>query len=178
MIGRILCVIAQEKFRDEELSVPKAVFEAAGYRVDVAAPERKQCSGSVKSKVFPDLTVGEARAADFAAVSVTGGNGAVRDLWNDPALLKLLRDVHAAGRPVGGICLAGAVPAQAGLLKGKRATVWPEDPAIAELRKGGAEYVPGQVVVSDRVVTAPGPDHARAYAEALLGELEKAKKSL
>jgi enhancing lycopene biosynthesis protein 2 len=66
--------------------------------------------------------VAEARAEDFDAVILPGGFGAAKNLSSfategadcsvDPGVEKLLRDSHAAGKPVGLICIAPAIGAR------------------------------------------------------------------
>jgi enhancing lycopene biosynthesis protein 2 len=66
--------------------------------------------------------VAEARAADYDAVILPGGFGAAKNLSSfatdgadctvDPGVEKLLRDAHAAGKPVGLICIAPAIGAR------------------------------------------------------------------
>ncbi|MDI6885469.1 MAG: DJ-1/PfpI family protein [archaeon] len=55
--------------------------------------------------------------------------------------------------------------AKAGVLEGKRATVFPDQGVINELEQNGATYVDQSVVVSDKVVT--GRDTASAEEVAL-----------
>ena len=47
---KILMVIAQQDFRDEELFKPKAVFEGAGASVFVAAPRKETATGMLAVK--------------------------------------------------------------------------------------------------------------------------------
>ncbi|HOW27274.1 MAG TPA: DJ-1/PfpI family protein [Elusimicrobiota bacterium] len=168
MADKILYLIAQDHFRDEEYLVPRAMFESAGYGVTVAAPELRECLGIVKTRVLPDLAIGQADPKDYRAVVIAGGGGSKKYLWNNPDVLRLIQGAHRSGKAVGAICLSAALPAQAGLLKGKRGTVWPEPSAIRELEKNGVVYTESPVVVSDRIVTSPGPDHSRIFGQALL----------
>ena len=48
---KILMVIAQQDFRDEELFEPKEVFEGAGASVFVAAPRKETATGMLGGKV-------------------------------------------------------------------------------------------------------------------------------
>jgi protease I len=75
--------------------------------------------------------------------------------------------VYGAGRPVAAICLSPPVLARAGVLAGKRATTFPAERAIVELKRGGATYVEEPVVQDGIIVTANGPEAATAFGEAL-----------
>lgn len=83
-------------------------------------------------------------------------------------MLQLVRDIHARGKLVAGICFSGAVLARAGVLAGKRATVFPSARAVVELRNGGAQYVTELLVTDGTVVTASGPEAALAFGRALV----------
>jgi protease I len=62
------------------------------------------------------------------------------------------------------------VLAHAGLLKGKKATVWPD--GSGELEKAGAEYTGAEVEIDGKLITASGPIPARAYGRALAEALK------
>ncbi len=167
MDTRILMVIAQHKFRDEEFEHPKTVFGQKGFAVTVAAPEKKEATGTKGAKVMPDLSIADAATERYDAVVVVGGGGAREDLWNNRALYNILNAHHAAGKPVAAICIAPVVLARAGLLKGIAATVFKEPETLAEFAKHGVKLEEKDVVVSGRIVTANGPAAARAFGLAV-----------
>ncbi len=167
MDKRILLVIAQHKFRDEEFEHPKTVFGQEGFSVSVAAPEKKEATGMKGAKIMPDLTISDAAMQQYDAVVVVGGGGAREYLWNNQTLFNILNAHYAAGKPVAAICIAPVVLAQAGLLKGVSATVYKEPETLAEFAKYGVKLEEKDVVVSGRIVTANGPTAARAFGHAV-----------
>lgn len=164
---KVLFVIAPEQFRDEELLEAKHVLEAAGARTAIASTKTGIATGMLGAKVRPSIPLREAKNADWDAVVVVGGAGSPKHLWDCALLHALLRDRAAAGKVVAAICLSGAVLGKAGVAKGRRATCWPDDRAIAALRAGGAIYEAADVVVDGPVVTADGPPSARKFGEAV-----------
>ncbi len=160
---KVLMVIAPKDFRDEELAHPKEVLEAAGADVRVASNAPGPCTGMLGARVQPDVALAEARATDYDAVVVVGGMGSPKHLWGDTRLHALLRDAQAAGKVIGGICLSGAALARAGVLEGKRATVWRTPESLAEMEKGKARTTTDAVVVDGKVVTASGPEVATEF---------------
>ena len=64
------------------------------------------------------------------------------------------------------------VLAQAGILKGKHATVYPDPVALHELKQHEVVYEDVGVVVDGNIVTASGPDYAKPFAEAILELLQ------
>lgn len=164
---RILIVIAQHRFRDEEFEHPKTVFGQKGFTVTVAAPEKKEATGMKGAKVMPDLSIADAATQQYDAVVVVGGGGAREDLWNNRTLFNILNAHHAAGKPVAAICIAPVALAHAGLLKGISATVHKEPETLAEFAKHGVKLEEKDVVVSGRIVTANGPAAARQFGQAV-----------
>lgn len=166
---RILMVIAPRDFRDEELLIPKEYFEGLGAEVVVASKERNVCRGMLGARIEPDIALRDVNVEDFDAVVFVGGAG-VPAYFDDPEALRIAREAHEKGKVVGAICLAPGVLASAGILKGRRATVWwtPHHTLGRDLLlRGGATLVDEPVVVDGRIVTANGPDAARAFAEAI-----------
>lgn len=121
---------------------------------------------------FPvDTTVAAVSDLRFDAVVVMGGDGAPDYLWEDGAVHAVIRCHYAAGAIVGGICYGVVALARAGVLAGRRATVYPDRRAEMELARGGA-VLTGDAVVSDGpVITARGPTDAPLLARTLLTRL-------
>jgi protease I len=164
---KVLFVIAPERFRDEELLEPKRILEQHGATVTVASTRSGTAVGMLGAKVTVDCTVQQADAASFDALALAGGAGCPVHLWDSEPLRALAKSLHAAGKPVGAICLSPPVLARAGILTGKRATTFPADRAILELKRGGATYVEEAVVLDGTIVTARGPEAAAAFGETL-----------
>ena len=139
--------------------------------VVVASTRPGVAVGMLGARVRVDCTVREADASAYDALAIAGGAGAPSHLWDSEPLRALARSLHAAGKPVGAICLSPPVLARAGLLAGRRATTFPTDRAIAELKRGGAIYVEQDVVLDGTIVTASGPEAAAAFGAALLTHL-------
>jgi len=72
---KILLVIAQEQFRDEECFVPKQLFESAGVKVTVAAESTKIAKGMLGGTIKPDITISETNIDDYDAIVISGGSG-------------------------------------------------------------------------------------------------------
>ncbi len=137
----------------------------------VASTRPGTAEGMLGARIAVDCTVRQAEAAQYDGLAIAGGAGAPAHLWDSAPLQALVRAFHAAGKPVAAICLSGAVLARAGVLQGRRATVYPVPRAILELKRGGATYVGDPVVVDGPVVTASDPDAAAAFGAALIPHL-------
>lgn len=167
-VRRILFVIAPERFRDEEFLEPKRALEAAGHAVTVASTRKGTATGMLGARVPVGMTLSEVDPDAFDAIVIAGGAGSPDHLWNCAPLEAAIRSLHAAGKPVAAICLSGAVLARAGVLSGRRATVYPAPRAVLELKRGGATYVEEPVVTDGNLLTASGPEAAPAFGAALV----------
>ncbi|MCX7751700.1 MAG: DJ-1/PfpI family protein [Blastocatellia bacterium] len=168
---RILMVIAPEEFRDEELFTPKEIFEAEGAEVKIASTRLGPARGMLGESASPDLLIADARADDYDAIVVVGGMGSPTYLWSNEALHRLLHEADEKGKIIGAICLSPAVLARAGLLRGRRATVYVTEDSMHELQRGGAHYQGVDVVTDGRIITASGPQAAAEFGRAICAQL-------
>jgi len=173
MPGRsALLVIAPERFRDEELAEPRRALEAAGHHVTVASTRPGRARGMLGAEVAIERTI-SGPGPDPDLLVIVGGSGSPDHLWDSEPLRNLVARMHAAGKPLGAICLSPPVLARAGVLNGVRATTWPEPRAILELKRGGATYVEQPVVRDGGIVTADGPNAAAEFGGVLVTLLEQ-----
>jgi protease I len=126
------------------------------------------CKGMLGMQVKPDVLYTDVKADDCDAVVFVGGNGA-QEYWQDPKAHGLAREADKAGKIVSAICIAPVTLANAGLLKGKEATVWPSE--SGQIEGKGARYRKAGVVRDGRIVTADGPESAAAFGTKLVEAL-------
>lgn len=167
----VALVIAADQFRDEELFTPKARLESEGARTVVASKSLSVAKGMLGGSATPDVLIKDLAAMKPDAIIVVGGMGSPEHLWHDTDLHELLRRAAEEGKVVASICLSGAVLANAGVLQGKKATVWEMPESVKALADGGATLVSEPVVRDGRVITANGPEAAGDFAEAIIDEL-------
>ncbi|MDI9609543.1 MAG: DJ-1/PfpI family protein [Candidatus Verstraetearchaeota archaeon] len=167
-MARILVVVAEKGFRDEEFDVPYRAFKAAGHEVTVASTGPGVAEGKLGMRVKPDTTVDAVDPSKFDAVVIAGGPGSPTYLWPNRKLHEILRDVAGRGGVVAAICLAPVTLAKAGLLSGKKCTVYRTPESVKEIEAVGGRLQKDHVVVDGKVVTGDGPDAARAFADAVL----------
>ena len=163
--GSALLIIAPANFRDEELAEPRAILVNAGYKVTVASSADGPVKGMLGASVKPDIRLKQVKVDAYDVVVFVGGSGA-KAYFDAPAAHRIAREAVLKGKVTGAICLAPAILAKAGVLKGRRATVYAAAAKI--LTAGGAKLQNAPVVVDGRLVTANGPRAAAAFAKALI----------
>lgn len=156
-------VIAPEKFRDEELFEPLQVFQSKNIATQVVSTTTGQHKGVLGRVMTTTKTIEGVNPDDFDAIVIVGGGGSRDYLWNNEKLLELLKEFNSMGKITAAICISPAVLAQAGLLTGKKATVFPDDEAIAVLQQKGAIYLDEAVILDGTVITGRNPDAAKEF---------------
>jgi protease I len=164
----VLMVIAKENFRDEELFVPKKMFEKNGIKVTVASTVTSTVTGMLKGKIKPDVLLNDVEVEDYDAVVFVGGIGA-QMYYDDETAHKIARDAAEQEKVLSAICIAPNILAKAGVLKDKNATCW--DSAI--LKEMGAKHQRENVVTDGKIITANGPNAAGEFAEVIIKTLSE-----
>jgi len=168
-MAKIAMFIAFQGFRDEEYMEPKKILEAAGHKVDTVSTAKGEARGKFRLAAQVDKTVGEINPADYDALTLVGGPGALEHL-DTPEVHALFRKAAAAGKLIGSICISPVVLAHAGLLKGRTLTCWPD--GAGEIEKGGGKCTGAEVEIDGRLITASGPLPAKKYGAALAEALK------
>ena len=129
--GRILLVVSSAEragpqnkkagYELTELARAYYVFRANGYQPDIASPKGGKPPARIdlddmtdadyaflndpaaQAKVASSIPLAHAKAADYAAVYIVGGKGAMFDLPENPEVARLVREVGARG-VVGAVC--------------------------------------------------------------------------
>ena len=169
VMKKVVMVIAQDDFRDEELLEPKEILERNGIEVKIASTTLNQVKGVLGAKVTPDILITDINIKDFDAIVFVGGGGASQ-YWDDPVAHKLAQDAINTNRIVAAICIAPVTLARAGILKGKRATVFSSE--AGQLKANGVDYTGKAVEKDGNIITASGPTQALEFG----AELAKALK--
>lgn len=161
---KVLMIIAASGFQDDEFGQPYNLLARLGATVKIACSRKDRATGKFGRQVIPDFALTECKADDYDAVVFIGGSGA-SEYFNNTQAHVLARDAAAKGKVLGAICIAPVTLANAGVLKGKKATVFPSEED--QLVNQGAKLTKQNVVVDGKIVTASGPQAAREFAETL-----------
>ncbi|HEC81918.1 MAG TPA: DJ-1/PfpI family protein [Thermoplasmatales archaeon] len=169
-------VLLAEGFEEVEALTVVDVLRRCDVEVDVVGVNSEVVVGAHGIRVVSDKQVNDIVVEDYDAFILPGGSPGYVNLRGDSRVLSLVKKAFEKNRVVAAICAAPAVLADAGVLEGKKATIYPgmED----EIEKVGAQVEEGLVVQDGNVVTSRGPATALLFALKLasifVGE-EKAK---
>ncbi len=170
---KLLVAIAPERYRDEELDEPRAVFARAGIGFDIASTKTGTCTGMLGGRAQATLTFDRASAGDYAGIVVIGGAGSPAHLWGNGDLIRLVQAFHDTHKIVAAICLSPVVLARAGILRGLPSTAFKTPESVHEMKAGGSAISDMPVVVSGNIITANGPAAARAFGSAIIEALKR-----
>lgn len=172
---RFIMIIAPRAFRDEEFKVPYEFLTKLGHKVHVASRDTILATGMLGLALKPQLIIKDIDTLNYDGLILIGGTGA-SIYWDDPTVHRLVK--HFASSPnkiAAAICIAPITFARSGILQGKKATVYQDRFTISEFKKYGVLYVKTDVVVTDNIITASGPNAATKFAQAIASRAAKIK---
>jgi protease I len=164
---KVAMVVASENFRDEEYFVPKEILEKEGAEIKTVSDKTGAVRGADGGSAKADLLVQDVNPAEFDAVIFIGGPGALKHLDNEDSY-KLARAAVEQEKILGAICVSPVILAKAGVLKGKKATVWSsalDKSSVKILKENGANYADEDAIVDGKIITAHGPSSAKEFGE-------------
>lgn len=175
MAKKIAIIIAFNNFRDEEYFIPKQVLEMEGEnKVITVSSQLGKAIGTYGGEVEIDMILEDIKINEFDAIIFAGGSGALAYLENKTCW-EIAKKALSNNKALGAICIGPAILARAGVLSGKRATIWSsplDKSAVKILKEGKAIFEDNQVVQDGNIVTANGPEASRRFGEVMANILK------
>lgn len=171
LTGKRVAVLVEQKYEELEVWYPVLRLREAGAEVVLVGPEA--------GKVYPsklgypaksDAAAADVNATQFHAVVIPGGF-APDYIRRSEAMLKLVKDAFAQGKPVAAICHGPWVLCSTPALKGRTATGFHS--IKDDMVNAGATFVDREVVVDGNVITSRTPNDLPAFMKAVMELMQK-----
>ena len=170
----LLVFVPQQLFNEEEFDPALRRISQLGVRTLLVSADSGVAVSMSQLIVSIDLALRNVSAADFAGLVLIGGSGAAV-YWDDSLLQAKCRNFASNGKVLAAIGIAPVTLARAGVLKGRRATVFRDRTTVDWLRQAGAKYSFSGVVADRNIITAASSDQARAFGQAIADAVLKAR---
>jgi protease I len=168
---KALLVVAFKDFQDKEYSDTREGIKKKGIEVEVASIEKGRAQGKFGTIIEVDWLLGEVNIDNYDALVFIGGVGAIEYFENKEAH-NLAKKAYQGGKIVAAICCGPMILKGAGILKGKKVTVYPDPDYVSEISKE-SEYLDKSVVEDGKIITASGPQAAIEFGETIAKNLTK-----
>lgn len=173
MNKRVLFILMPEGYQDFEFNEPYGLLKAKGCKIDVAGLRSGIALGKMGGSFNPNLVLTDMADSDFDkydALVIPGGPGSVQCLWNDAKVKSTIMYFYNNKKWIASICYAVIAVVKTGILKGKKATVFPSEEAKDIFKQEDVEFVDQGCVVDkqDKMITAQGPTFAKEFGKKII----------
>ncbi len=168
MHGVRIAAVAGDGVEESELTEPMRAFRDAGARVDVLAAGESKSRRKIRAfqhldpstEIPADGTIDDANPDDYDAVLIPGGRSPDM-IRTDDAVLRFVRAMDAARKPMLVICHGPQVLISAGLVEGRRLASWPS--VAVDVENAGGTCVDQEAVRDENLVTSRKPADIPAF---------------
>src|SRR5436309_12788552 len=175
--GKKIAILVTDGFEQVEMTKPRAALIAAGAEVKIVSPKAGQIQGmhhAEKGDKFDvDLTLDEARPEEFDAIMIPGGLMNPDELRGTPEALEFVKHFFEEGKPAAVICHGPWVLIDAGVVRARTLTSWPN--IKTDIKNAGGKWVNEEVVVDNGLVTSRKPDDIPAFNGKMIEEFCEGK---
>ena len=175
--GKKVAILVADGFEQVEMTTPREALNEAGAETKIVSLKSGKIQGmhyvDKGDKFDVDLTLDQARPADFDALMIPGGLMNPDALRSNEDALEFARHFFDEGKPVAAICHGPQVLISAGLVRGRTMTSWPA--MKADMRNAGANWLNEEVVVDNGLVTSRKPDDIPAFNKRMIEEFSEGR---
>ena len=169
-MAKLLFVVANVWFQDDEFWIPYQILSDQGYDIDVASGLGWRCRGVFMKSIDETKAFSQVNAEEYDMLVFVGWGGAYEEYFQNASYLDLARQAKA----IAAICIAPTLVSDSGLLQGKHVTGWDDGfwTQIGYLQHNGAIFKDEEVVQDGDLITANGPAAATKFAWAIVDFLK------
>ncbi|WP_452220954.1 type 1 glutamine amidotransferase domain-containing protein [Lacinutrix salivirga] len=177
---KTVAILATNGFEESELKEPKQALENAGATVHIVSLEKGKikswADGNWSNEYTVDKTVDEVSQSDYNALMLPGGVINPDLLRKDKTAVKFVKSFFDNHKPVGAICHAPWLLAEADVLKDRKVTSY--NSIRKDIENAGANWVDQEVVVDEGLVTSRNPNDLPAFCSKLVEEVYEGKHEM
>lgn len=172
-----VAILATNGFEESELKSPKEALEKAGAEVHIISEKsgtiKGWSDGNWSNEYKVDKTLDQVNQSDYHALMLPGGVINPDKLRRNKDAVKFVKSFFENHKPVGAICHAPWILAEADLLKGRKITSFSS--IKTDMINAGANWVDEEVVVDEGLVTSRSPKDLPAFNAKLVEEVYEGK---
>lgn len=168
-------ILTADKFEDMEVFFPLFRLLEMGWKVDVAAPNKKSIEGEHGYDLEPTITIDEVNPDDYDLLIIPGGfpDGAPATVRKIKKAQEITKSFFKKNKPVASICHGPWTLASADVIRGRHLTSYWHDGVPEDVKAAGGIWEDKEVVVDGNLITSRWPMDLPDFMREIAKKIEK-----